>query len=226
MNTETIKKIVIMEWEMFQKVNEGAPKASCQEDFPTFSAMRSGQFAAWSEAAAESYLEDLENAENEGRNLLMDKYIHMMSTTAPARYEKIMQDRRKPSESVKALAKEICEMMITQTIPLHEQFPCVAGSGRPLRSSYDFSGVTSIETYQYGELLTYSEKTLKLLHTHIKSLEAEGESLARTILLNAVRYYGYETLEQAEEAMQAYADSQPIEWSFGCESCSEDICLI
>jgi len=224
MKTEVISKIVSIEWEMFQRVNEGSPKADCQEDFETFNGMRSGQFAAWSDAAAESYLNDLESAADNGRNLVTEKYIHMMRTTTPQKYEKLMESIPRPTDKAVALANEICSKMIDATVVLHEKYPCVAVSGRPLRSSNDFSGTVSIETYQTGELLTYSEKTLKLLLEHIKRLEAEGGSLAEDIMENSVKFYGYDSLEHAEAAAQAYADAQPIEWSFGCDSCEQDFC--
>ena len=39
---KAIGEIIAMEWEMFQKVNEGGPRASCQEDKATFEGMRRG----------------------------------------------------------------------------------------------------------------------------------------------------------------------------------------
>ncbi len=85
-------------------------------------------------------------------------------------------------------------------------------------------GVTSIETYQKGELYTYSTKTLKLLWDHIQRLEAEGVSLAKLIMENGVKYYGYSNLEEAEAASKKHAESLPIEFSFGCGCGDGDCC--
>ena len=78
-----IDNIIALEWKMFSSVNEGGPKASCQEDPQTFDGMRRGQFSAWSDEAAQCYYEDVKAAAATGRNLAMEKYIHMMKSTAP-----------------------------------------------------------------------------------------------------------------------------------------------
>jgi hypothetical protein len=80
---ESIDKIISIEWEMFTSVNEGQARASCQDDRRTFEGMRAAQFHAWQASAVESYLEDLGAAESAGRNLVEEKYIHMMKTTEP-----------------------------------------------------------------------------------------------------------------------------------------------
>jgi hypothetical protein len=218
---ETVDEIVALEWDMFQAVNEGGPRADCQDDFRTFDGMRRGQFEAWTDAAAASYLDDLTRVKAEGRNLVAEKYIHMMKTTTPARYEMLILELEAPTARAEALAREICDVMLAQTETLHRKYPYISGSGRPLRSASDFSGVTSIETYQLGELLTYSEKTLALLLEHVRALEAEGVSLAAEMLKNSVRFYGYTSLEEAEAAQRKHAESQPVEWSLGCESCGD-----
>ena len=222
---ELIQAIVDLEWPMFHNVNgEDAPKADCQNDRATFTGMRTGQFAAWDEEALASYLEDLKAAVAAGRNLDTEKYIHMMKTTSPSKYEQLSKRCVFPDEEGLAYAQKITDKMIDQTVALFDAYPYVAGSGRPLRSQEDWSGVTSIETYQKGELYTYSTKTLKLLWAHMEKLEAEGLSLAKLILENSVRYYGYKDLEEAEAGMKKFAESQPIEFSFGCGCCSDDDC--
>ena len=52
----------------------------------TFYAMRRCQFAAWNEEMRESYLEDLTCAEEDGFNLITEKYARMMKYTAPEEY--------------------------------------------------------------------------------------------------------------------------------------------
>ena len=83
---EIIERIVDIEWYMFSAVNEGGPRASCQEDRPSFYGMRKAQFLAWPLNARASYLGDLEAAKRERRNLVEEKYIHMMRTTEPVEY--------------------------------------------------------------------------------------------------------------------------------------------
>lgn len=192
------EKIIAAEWEMFQATNNKGGRASCQDDYKTFRNMRSGQFDAWSDECCESYLDDLWAAELEGRNLIAEKYLNMMKNTFPAEYEKQKHFLPYMSEKKLALADEICDEMIAQTVPLREFYPHVGDSGRPLYSKDDRI-FTSVQTYQLGELLTYSEKTLELLKKHIFALKEEGKSLAREILRNSVCSYGFTSLEQAEE---------------------------
>lgn len=213
-----IDNIIALEWKMFSSVNEGGPKASCQEDPQTFDGMRRGQFSAWSDKAVECYLEDVKAATAIGRNLAMEKYIHMMKSTSPMQYEQLLSRVVYPSDTAIEIAEKITQKMIEQTAELHRTYPYVSGSGRPLYSSYDFQG-TSVETYQRGELYTYSESTLNALWEHLCALEKEGKSLARAVLENSVMHYGYSSLEQAEAVMKKYAESQPVEYSFGCDDC-------
>ena len=197
---DILEKIVSFEWDMFQAVNEGGPRADCQNDRKTFEGMRRAQFQAWSQVALESYLDDLLCAVLDGRNLVSEKYIHMMKYTAPTQYAALAAQLPVPDEAVTELAREISEALLAETADLRRQFPYVAGAGRPLRADSDDTGVTSIETYQLGELLTYSEGTLRLLLARLTELRAEGKSLAREILENTVRHYGYDSLERAEAA--------------------------
>lgn len=213
-----IDNIIAMEWKMFSSVNEGGPKASCQEDPVTFDGMRRGQFSAWSQEAAESYYEDVKNAAAIGRNLAMEKYIHMMKSTAPAQYELLLPRVVYPSKTAIDLAEKITAKMVEQTAALHREYPYVSGSGRPLYSSSDFYG-TSVETYQRGELYTYSEKTLTALWNHLCTLEGEGVALAKLVLENSVMHYGYKSIDEAESVTKKYAESHPVEFSFGCENC-------
>lgn len=212
---ETIKKIVEIEWEMFTSVNEGEPHASCQDDRLTFEGMRAAQFREWSLHAAVEYLDDLQTARAAGRNLAEEKYIHMMKTTEPSRYSALLSRVVMPTDSARALAQEINAILIGQTRLLYESYPYVSGQGRPLYSAFDYNGI-SVETYQFGELLTYSEKTLSALKEHVLALEKSNISLARRILESTVRFYGYDSLDSAESATKERIDSEGIQISYGC----------
>ena len=212
---ELIDNIIAIEWEMFVSVNEGADKASCQEDYPTFRGMRAAQFSAWPPEVAESYLNDLETARGEDRNLVEAKYIHMMKKTEPSKYDALITRVLLPSEQAETLAHEVSNLLLEQTRLLFEDYPYVAGQGRPLYSTLDYAAI-SVETYQLGELLTYSEETLAALKEHITALSNDGISLARVILENSVGFYGYKSLDTAEAATKERADKLGIQVSFGC----------
>ena len=212
---EQIRKIVDIEWSMFTIVNEGDARASCQDDRVTFEGMRIAQYKAWSHDAIASYLNDLETARRDNRNLVEEKYIHMMKTTEPARYGALLDRITVPSEESSVLAQEISDILLTQTRVLFEDYPYVSGQGRPLYSTFDYGDI-SVETYQLGELLTYSEKTLTALLEHVQELEKNGISLARAILENTVGFYGYKSLDAAEAVMKERIDKLGIRVSFGC----------
>lgn len=221
---DIVDKIVSLEWDMFQAVNAGGPRAGCQDDRLTFEGMRRGQFEAWSQPVCESYLDDLLNAVLDGRNLVTEKYIHMMKYSTPIQYNELKKMLQIPEAAAEKLSQEISDKLLEQTVALFETYPYVSGSGRPLRSISDFSGVTSIETYQLGELLTYSIKTLTSLKDHLLTLEQDGKSLARMILENSVKHYGYKTLEDAEASTKDRIDKEGIKISFGCDS--DDSCAL
>lgn len=204
------EQIVSAEWHMFQAAHNKGGRAPCQDDYITFYNMRTAQFDAWSDEAAESYLEDLRAAEAAGRNLIAEKYLHMMKSTHPAEYEAQKHFLPHMSEEKIALANEICEEMITQTIPLRKAFPHVGRTGRPLFSDADKRGLTSVQTYQMGELLTYSEKTLRLLKKHLFALKAEGKSLAREVTSRSICSYGFASLEEAEAFLAAREKAETV----------------
>ncbi len=197
---KTIEDIIAREWEMFQRVNEGGPRAYCQDDYPTFYGMRYGQFCEWSERALILYLDDLRAAKASGRNLVGEKYIWMMMEGSPEDFTRLSPHVLFPTARAKELADSICAIMLKQTERLHERYPAVAGSGRALYAS-DGDGYASVETYQYSELLTYSENTLEALLGHINELASSGVSFAERILTNSVKHYGYGDLHDAENAV-------------------------
>lgn len=195
---ETIDAIIAQEWEMFHSVNEGAELAWCQNDYKTFDGMRRGQYEAWDEETCHSYLVDITFAAAEGRNLAEEKYIYMMRSTAPEEFA-LLSSRVRPIDcETSTLAEEITAKLIQQTVALREQYPYVSANGRPLRSESDTPNVTSVETYQRSELLTYSPKTLRALLNHLVACEREGISLAREIQQNSLKTYGFQTMEEAE----------------------------
>ena len=82
MDGKTLREqIVAAELEMFQTTRNKGGRASCQDDCITFYNMRIAQFEAWSDETAESYWEDLEAAKDRDRNLVAEKYLHMMKST-------------------------------------------------------------------------------------------------------------------------------------------------
>ncbi|MDE7245576.1 MAG: DUF4125 family protein, partial [Oscillospiraceae bacterium] len=95
------------------------------------------------------------------------------------------------------LAQTVNRRLIAEARVLWEQYPFLNRTGRPLEASSDTAADTSVETYQLGELLTYSQQTLKALLHHIEMLEAQGESLAMKIQLISLQAMGFQSFEDA-----------------------------
>ena len=197
-----INAIIDLEWSMFNTVN-GENRTDCQENPQVFRAMRQAQFSAWSPSAVEHYLKDVETAAAEGRNLAREKYIRMMKVTDPEAYKAFEKELPPVSPEKESLTADIWSHLLLQTLRLREKYPAVALGGRPLQAGEngEQGEWASIETYQTGELLTYSEETLRALLANIQALEKEGRDLAYEIQLNTVKCMGFPTLEEAEKAI-------------------------
>ncbi len=193
-----IESIIELEWPMFREVN-GDTRADCQENYPMFVNMRTAQFSAWNGEALSAYREDLRAAEGEGRNLLRDKYIHMMASTDPAGYLHFLPELPPVSEEKKQLVEAIWQIMLPQTVELRRKYPNVGKLGRPLLSADERNGYASVETYEKGELMTYSEKTLRALLAWIRGQAEAGVSVAAQIQESGILSVGYASMEEAEE---------------------------
>jgi hypothetical protein len=214
---ETIRDIIDIEWKMFRNVN-GDERVDCQDERPVFEKMRNAQFITWSDEAIESYLDDLKTAEASGQSLLKEKYIRMMECSDPEGFRALKDQLPALSEEKIALTEEIWQIMLAQTLKLRDKFPLLALGGRPLYKE-DERGWSSIETYQKSELLTYSEKTLRLLLKHIKQLEERGIDIVYKIQENSVTCLGYKDMSDAEMAMAAqFMDEMGLE--FAAPECS------
>lgn len=195
---ETIDSIIALEWNMFQRVNNEGGRASCQDDIQTFRIMRKSQFAAWPETVQKSYLNDLETAQTNGRNLVMEKYARMMESTAPERFAEISGFLPPLGDIEKQTIAIIVGIQMKWTREFALKYPNITGRGRAVSSDLDNEYNTSIETYLRCELATYSLDTLKLLLAFFANLEAAGKNLTEEILLNTADNYGFRSLENAE----------------------------
>ena len=196
---DIIESIIQMEWEFFDKVENEGGRASCQDNWETFSKMRRSQYMAWPEPLIESWKSDLVRANEEGRNPLTEKYGYMMCISDPEGNEETAL--RLPSVSPEKIdmARRIVDRLIPQNEVFRAKYPRVSGRGRPLRTSEEpAAGWTSIETYELGELWTYSQKTLELFEANLDAFEKEGKSYPETVVENGLKLRGFKSLEEAE----------------------------
>lgn len=202
MREELIAKIVAMEWKMFQHVANIGGRAACQNDYETFSIMRSSQATAWSEAALASYLEDLVEAEENGRNLLTEKYARMMEFTVPWEYERIQHHLPPLEQKTRLLIDQIAKINLAWEKELQANFPYIRRRGRPASSSDDTPYITSIETYLRGELATYSPRTLALYYQNVLEQRAANINGVKIVLAATMQRYGFNSLAEANDAMR------------------------
>ncbi|HZK56042.1 MAG TPA: DUF4125 family protein [Desulfosporosinus sp.] len=194
-----ITKIIDFEWNMFQKVSNIGGKASCQEDPETFKIMRHSQAVSWSEDTLESYLNDLFEAQENKRNLLSEKYARMMKFTSPLEYANIERVLPSLDPEIFLLIDKIVKVVMGWEEELFVKFPYILRKGRPIHSKEDTRFVTSVETYLKGELMTYSQKTLKAYYNNVITQQSENINGSEIILFNTIKQYGFNSLEEANE---------------------------
>ena len=200
---QLIFDIAQVEWELFQNVQNTGEGASWQNDPDTFFKMRMSQWMVYSKETLESYMEDLKSSMEQGRNMIFEKYGFMMETTYPEEFEGIKEHLPKVSPEMEKMIDEMADIHVKWDKEVYEKYPHIRGNGRVFRSSEDsiYNGSSS-ESYLRGEYKTYSPKTVKLIYKQTKQAENEGKNLLEKIIENEVKFYGYQSLEDAEKKQQ------------------------
>ncbi len=189
-----IEEIVTMEWEAFDKVENKGGRADCQDDYGTFSIMRKSQYMTWNTEMLQSFLKDLQEAKEANWNLISEKYARMMESTFKEEYEKLKDQLPPVSEQKRQIVDEIVRVQVGWMEVFAKEYPKMAQNARVIHTSEDTCFSTSYETYLRGELLTYSDDTLKLYGQFIVSLVQENKNLAKMIMENTAKMYGYSSL--------------------------------
>lgn len=187
---------------MFQRVDNIGGRASCQDDPETFYIMRRSQYDNWSSQMVDLYYDFARQAAASGRNLVSEKYARMMAYTDIHYYNKYIKGKLPfvPAKNYRII-NGIVEKLIAWEEDMALRYPKLAGTARPIRSSEDEKGFTSMETYARGELETYPEELLLAYQSYVDQLRDEGESLSEKNLGTMVNMYGYASIEEAEGAL-------------------------
>lgn len=201
-----VDEIVTLEWNAFDKVQNVGGRAGCQDDWDTFSIMRKSQYLAWDEELIISYIEDFDNANQLGWNLITEKYGRMMESTSPEEYEKIKEGFPVISPTKKAIIEEIVKIQVNWMEEFAKDFPKSAFNARSIHTSEDSLYNTSYETYLRGEISTYSDETLKLYGQFIVEMYNKGGNLAKIIMDNTAKLYGYSGLKDLESKLEKISD--------------------
>ena len=190
-----IEEILEKEWKYFSNLNNIGGRADCQDNREDFIIMRKSQWETFNEKTLLSYLEDL----NSKNNPLFQKYAQMMKYNSPEEYEKIKDILEKASDEKTDLVNKIMFIYMEWEKEFFERYPIFSSMGRPLYSSEDDNIETSIETYLRGELLSYSEKTLKLYLNYVIDNKEKNINLAIKNMDNLARMQGFNDSNDVEE---------------------------
>lgn len=199
MKEKIILEIVGLEWQMFSAVNNFGGRAPCQEDYLTFKIMRASQAEAWNDALLQSYYTDLVQASAQNRNLMTEKYARMMASTAREEYIRIAGLLPVVNRSTLDLIEKIIAINLKWKVETAAKYPNLTKRGRVIFTKDDTNNFTSFETYLRGELSTYSPNTIQLFYEMTLEYWNRAENIEEIYLLNTVKKYGYNSLEQAEK---------------------------
>lgn len=196
------EEIAKLEFEAFDKVRNVGGRASCQNDWATFSIMRKSQYLTWNHTMLLQYLYDFDREYRRGHNLIEEKYGRMMESTAPAEYEQIKMHFPELSLEKKQIIEQIVGLQVGWMEEFASKYPALADNARSVHTGEDNLYNTSYETYLRGEISTYSDKMLELYGRYVVEYARENKNLTFDIMTNSVKLYGYDSLEAAEKFME------------------------
>lgn len=201
---DLVEEVIRREWDQFQRTENEGGRASCQGNWPMFHQMRASQFMTWPEDLLRSYLDDLDEANRVGRNLVTEKYARMMASTAPDEYrERIEPFIPRLSDERVARQERVIAVQVAWARDFRGRYPKLGAAMRVLTTVEDTPEDTSFETYLRGELGTYSDRTMALYEAMVEDLQAAGRNLTEQTVANTVRLGGFADLEEAESAQAA-----------------------
>ncbi|KFI88854.1 hypothetical protein BSAE_0184 [Bifidobacterium pullorum subsp. saeculare DSM 6531 = LMG 14934] len=201
---DLVEEVIRREWDQFQRTENEGGRASCQGNWPMFHQMRASQFMTWPEDLLRSYLDDLDEANRVGRNLVTEKYARMMASTAPDEYrERIEPFIPRLSDERVARQERVIAVQVAWARDFRGRYPKLGAAMRVLTTAEDTPEDTSFETYLRGELGTYSDRTMALYEAMVEDLQAAGRNLTEQTVANTVRLGGFADLEEAESAQAA-----------------------
>lgn len=201
---DLVEEVIRREWDQFQRTENEGGRASCQGNWPMFHQMRASQFMTWPEDLLRSYLDDLDEANRVGRNLVTEKYARMMASTAPDEYrERIEPFIPRLSDERIARQERVIDVQVAWARDFRGRYPKLGAAMRVLTTAEDTLEDTSFETYLRGELGTYSDRTMALYEAMVENLQAADRNLTEQTVANTVRLGGFADLTEAEAAQAA-----------------------
>jgi len=171
---ELVREIISIELRMFLTVQTAGP-TTCQEQPETFKLMRRAGFHVLSTETLESYLQDLEEALDEDRNLVTLKY---------ARIDELI-----PCLNDNPIIGKIVEIEERWFKELERKYPST------FRNRADFAA----GIYLRSELETYSNRTLELYLKDLTKALYEGINLTAERYTYLFKQLGYNSINDMEQ---------------------------
>lgn len=193
-----INEIIEKEWEMFRVLKNIGGPAECQNNKEEFFIMRRGQWENLPEKILNSYLDDLNNAILNNRNLLQEKYVKMMEYSDPIEYENVKHILFELTPGHKTMIKQIENIYLIWGYEFEKKYPKFSKLTRNLKSENDTPEKASLQTYLRGELSSYSPKTVLFYLDYIKECYEKGINLIYETHNEVVKLKGFENLESVE----------------------------
>ena len=181
---QLITRIIDLEWEMFNSLKALEP-ATCQQHPKTFRVMRWMAHSVHCAELLQSMLTDLEQARDEGRNLMTEKYARMENRIPPLK-----------DVAVLAMIHEIADIEDRWMKPLREDYPLTFhphGAG--------------FHHYTVCELETYSDATVAAYYREIQGALDEDRNLLEERYCNLFGKLGYDSLQSRENDLRQRTDS-------------------
>ena len=181
----TLAEIIERELAMFLATNNEGGVSECQTRPDTFRAMRKMAHSAHDDALVASYLDDLQQTEAQGRNVMVEKYARM--------------DDRLPPLSTSPLLDQIADAEQAFLHDAQQRYPHVIKS----------NGQGMFRRYLRCELETLSPRTLELYAAQVSRAQHEGRNLVvvrHDYLMRLLGKGGIDTCEAAYEAASRTAD--------------------
>jgi len=171
---ELLHDIVAIELRMFLTVQTSDP-ITCQEQPGAFKLTRKAGFHVLSPETLESYINDLQEAMEENRNLIELKYARIDSLITP------LTDN--------PLIEKIVEVEGRWLKELEKKYPLT------FRNRSDFAA----GIYLRSELETYSDRTLELYYKDVCKALAEGRNLTAERYMYLFKQIGYNSIDDMEK---------------------------
>jgi len=168
-----LDEIVAIELRMFMAVLTPGPSA-CQENPEALKLMRRGSFSVLSTETLESYLGDLQEAMEDGRNLMELKYARI--------------DNLVPPLSASPLIGKIVEIEAAWMEELAGRYPL----------SFKGRAEYSAGIYLRSELETYSDRTLELYFSDVSTAAGAGRNLTEERYTYIFKQIGYDSIADME----------------------------